>query len=307
MRDRQIRPAWILLAIFLLFANRINPARPAENGKALQAAVDQAMQKKAGALVVQDVATGAILASHGLEEAAQDLARPGSTLKPFVLMALLETGRLRASEKFVCHRKLRIGSVEMDCTHPVSVGLLSAKEAIAYSCNSYVAQVARRISSAELAGALRKAGFSSPTGLVQNEVSGHVDRPATTEELQLEALGDWGIEVTPLELMAAYRDLASRLKSGDTGADSPVLDGLEGSVEYGMAHAAHVEGLRIAGKTGTAVSKNSAITHGFFAGYAPTDKPEIALVVYIERGRGGDAAAAAQPVFAAFAESRKRP
>jgi hypothetical protein len=140
---------------------------------------------------------------------------------------------------------------------------------------------------------------------VRGEVSGQVDQAATTEELQLEALGDWGIEVTPLELLAAYRELALRRKSGDAGADAPVFDGLAGSVEYGMAHAAHVEGMRVAGKTGTAASRNSAITHGFFAGYAPADKPEIALVVYIERGRGGEAAATAQPVFAAFAESRK--
>jgi cell division protein FtsI/penicillin-binding protein 2 len=307
MGDRQTRPAWILPAIFLLFASRTNPTRPAENGRALQAAVDRAMEARSGAVVVEDVATATILASYGLEEAAQHRARPGSTLKPFVLMTLLETGKLRANEELVCRRKLRIGSVEMDCTHTVSVNLLNVKEAIAYSCNSYVAQVARRISSAEMADALRMAGFSSPTGLVRNEVSGHVDQPATTEELQLEALGDWGIEVTTLELLAAYRGLALRRRSGDTGADSPVLDGLEGSVKYGMAHAAHVEGMSIAGKTGTVASKNSAITHGFFAGYAPANKPEIALVVYIERGRGGDAAAAAQTVFAAFAASRKRP
>jgi cell division protein FtsI/penicillin-binding protein 2 len=264
------------------------------------------MRGKAGAMVVEDVATGTILASYGLEEAAQNRARPGSTLKPFVLMALLETGKLRANEELVCRRTLRIESVEMDCTHPASVGLLNAKEAIVYSCNSYVAQVARRMNGAELADSFRMAGFSSPTGLVRNEISGHVDQPATTEELQLEALGAWGIEVTPLELLAAYRALASRRRSSEMGADSPVLDGLESSVEYGMAHAAHVEGVRIAGKTGTAASTNFAITHGFFAGYEPADKPEIALVVYIERGRGGDAAAAAQPVFAAFAKSRKR-
>jgi cell division protein FtsI/penicillin-binding protein 2 len=70
-----------------------------------------------------------------------------------------------------------------------------------------------------------------------------------------------------------------------------------------MAHAAFVDGMRIAGKTGTAGSSGGAATHGFFAGYAPASRPRVAIVVYLERGRGMDAAALARPVFAELARS----
>jgi cell division protein FtsI/penicillin-binding protein 2 len=65
--------------------------------------------------------------------------------------------------------------------------------------------------------------------------------------------------------------------------------------------------MKIAGKTGTSVASNTQQTHGFFVGYAPAEKPEIAVVVFLAQGRGLDAAAVAQPVFSAFAKSREIP
>ena len=195
----------------------------------------------------------------------------------------------------------------MDCTHPTTMLDFDAEEAIAYSCNSYFAEVATRLSGAELVQAFRKAGLDSPSGLVKDEASGRMEQPRDREMLQLEALGDRGVEVTPLELLGAYRKLALLKRNGDVGVDAPVFAGLEQSVEYGMAHAANVQGMRIAGKTGTAASRASAKTHGFFAGYAPAEKPEIVLAVFLEQGKGADAAAMAQPVFAEFAREKHEP
>jgi cell division protein FtsI/penicillin-binding protein 2 len=286
----------------------------------LQVAVERAMNGQTGALVVVDVSSGEILAARGLELAAHRLARPGSTVKPFVLMALLESGKLTASQRLLCRRPLRIGGVRMDCTHPASVADLNAEEAIAYSCNSYFAEAATRLSGAELMQALRRAGFDSPSGLAKDEAAGRIEMPRDREMLQLEALGDRGIEVTALELLEAYRKLAleKRGGGGGDGASSgearsastsatlgTVLSALEQSVAYGMAHAANVDGMKIAGKTGTAGSRESERTHGFFVGYAPADKPEIAVVIYLEQGRGGDAAGVGRNVFEEFAKSRR--
>lgn len=274
----------------------------AESQPALQAAVDRSMQGQAGAVVVADVESGEIIAAHNLELAAGRLARPGSTLKPFVLMALLESGKLDPSQKLLCRRVLRIGGVKMDCTHAASVAELDAEEAIAYSCNSYFAQAAARLSGPELVQALRKAGLDSPSGLAKDEAAGHIEMPGGLEMLQLEALGDRGVEVTPLELLAAYRRLALIKKKGAPEMDAAVFAGLEDSVEYGMAHAANVDGMKIGGKTGTAASRASARQHGFFVGFTPSDKPAIVLVVYLQQGRGGDAAAVAHAIFAEFAK-----
>lgn len=274
----------------------------AENKRALQTTVDRSMQGQAGAVVVANVESGEIIASHNLELAAERLARPGSTLKPFVLMALLESGKLDPSQKLLCRRVLRIGGVKMDCTHPASVPELDAEEAIAYSCNSYFAHAATRLAGAELQQAFRKAGLDSPSGLAKDEAAGHIEIPGGLEMLQLEALGDRGVEVTPLELLAAYRGLALTKRKAVPEIDAAVFAGLEASVAYGMAHAASVEGMKIAGKTGTAASRESVRPHGFFVGFAPANNPAIVLVVYLQQGRGSDAAAVAHAVFAEFAK-----
>lgn len=288
--------------IVLLFVSSPVGALPSKEN--LEQAVERAMSGQAGALVVVDVASDAVVAAYRLDLAGHELERPGSTVKPFVLAALLDSGKLDPDQKFFCKHVLRIGNIQMDCSHPASVNELNAEDAIAYSCNSYFAQVSIRLNDVELVEALRRVGFNTPTGLVGNEAVGRIERPTDQVELQLEALGDRGIEVTPLELAEAYRKLALRKREGNIGVYGPMYEGLEQSVAYGMAHGASVGGMRIAGKTGTASSPRGARTHGFFVGYAPADKPEIVVVVLLKQGRGMDAAAVAQPVFAEYAREK---
>jgi penicillin-binding protein 2 len=64
--------------------------------------------------------------------------------------------------------------------------------------------------------------------------------------------------------------------------------------------------MKIAGKTGTAAAADSSRTHGVFAGYAPADQPEIAIVVYVPQGRGLDAAMATQSVLEAYGQMKKK-
>jgi cell division protein FtsI/penicillin-binding protein 2 len=292
----------------MVFWNQVSlKAKPAPTNiesQQLQSAVNRSTQP--GAVVVIDVSTGNVLAGRGMEIAAHRLARPGSTLKPFVLMELLEAGKLDSTTRVVCRHTLTIGAKRMDCSHPAAISDPDAADAIAYSCNSFVSSVATRLTSAELAQLLRRAGLDSRSDLAREESTGRISQAGKVTDLQLQALGDWGVETTPLELLAAYRRLALRRRSGRLGRAESVFDGLEGSVSYGMAHAAYVKSLAIAGKTGTAASAISSQTHGFFVGFAPAEQPEIAVVVYVEHGNGLDAATLAQPIFEAFAKNRGR-
>jgi penicillin-binding protein A len=295
----------IAMAFFLALFVAL-PLRPDDSAtpSKLQREVDSAMGKLPGAFVILDVTSRTMLAGRGMDVASVRLEAPGSTLKPFLLMALLETGKLDPTQKLICRKPLKIGSAQLDCTHPEEVRQLDAAEAIAYSCNSYIAQVASRLSGTELVELLRRAGLDTPSGLVAQESHGRIALPTNLEELQLEALGYRGIAVTPLELLEAYRKLALRIRHNDLGVDAPIFKGLEDSVDFGMAHAAWVDGMNVAGKTGTSVAHNTQQTHGFFVGYAPAEKPEIAVVVFLAQGRGLDAAAIAQPVLRAFAKNR---
>lgn len=275
-------------------------------GVALDPVIPKLMSGKPGAVVVLDVSSGKILAQSNLKVAAQRVTTPGSVVKPFVLMELLQSRKLDPEQHLICHRLLTIAGRRMDCTHSPAITNLDAADAIAYSCNSYFAQVAVRLSPAELAGAFERAGFTARTGLAENEAVGRVISAADEAHLQLQALGDWGVEVTPLELLAAYRNLALHKLKGDLPLAEPVFTGLERSVQYGMAHseATSAMGITAAGKTGTAAGATPQ-THGFFLGYAPADKPEMVLVVYLEHGRGNDAAAIATPIFSAYGKASR--
>jgi cell division protein FtsI/penicillin-binding protein 2 len=77
-----------------------------------------------------------------------------------------------------------------------------------------------------------------------------------------------------------------------------VLDGLAGATGYGLAQLAQTKSRKVAGKTGTASNPGDATTHGWFAGFAPAESPQIVVVVYVERGRGGvEAATIAHRIF----------
>jgi penicillin-binding protein 2 len=272
---------------------------------ALQTAIDNAMATKRGTAVVIDVVTGKILAAHRLDVAAQRIALPGSSIKTFTLMALLDAGKINDQTTVMCKRTLTVGGHRLDCTHPDVKQPFDPETALAYSCNTYFSTVATRLTSAELRESFVKYGFTSPSGLVSNEAKGSVSLAATQPDLQLEAIGERGVHVTPLELLRAYKNVALLSQRHDAKL-APVFAGLEASVSYGMGHLAQPNArMKVAGKTGTSLAEEGSWRHGWFAGYAPADKPEIALVVFLEKGHGPiEAASAAREIFTAFALSR---
>ena len=289
-------------AIVLCFAPL--PAIAGESGiSPLQTAVARAMAGRRGAAVVVDVQSGHVLAAYHLDVAARRVVHPGSSIKPFTLLALLQAGKLDAHTALMCKRTISIGGHKLDCTHPATPEPLVPASALAYSCNSYFTNVAMRLTPAQLRDSFVRSGFSSRTGLSPDEVAGNVALSHSSEELQLQAIGEWGISVTPLELLHGYLNLAKLAQTDPHGKFSPILEGLQQSVSYGMGRMAQPDGtMKVAGKTGTALADEGAWTHAWFAGYAPAEKPEIVLVVFLEKGHGGtDAASVAREIFAAFA------
>jgi cell division protein FtsI/penicillin-binding protein 2 len=270
-------------------------------GNALQRTVARAMANRRGTAVVIGVQSGKVLAVYHPDVAARRIAHPGSSLKPFTLFSLLESGKVGPQTALVCKRSVSINGRRLDCTHPETVQPLDPAAALAYSCNSYFSTVATRLTPLELHDALLRAGFGSSTGLLANEVAGSVAFAASPEQLQLQAIGEWGVNATPIELLSAYRQLALLSEKHEPKL-SPLFEGLEQSVSYGMGHPAKPSSaFRVAGKTGTSPAENGPWTHAWFVGYAPAGKPEIALVVFLEKGHGGaDAASTARKIFEAY-------
>jgi penicillin-binding protein 2 len=92
-------------------------------------------------------------------------------------------------------------------------------------------------------------------------------------------------------------------------------EGMRAVVNGGTGAAAAVQGLDMAGKTGSAENPRG-IPHAWFAGYAPAGAPALVVVVFVEHGRrGGETAApiaraifeAARPLLAQSSAGQVRP
>jgi cell division protein FtsI/penicillin-binding protein 2 len=311
-----IMPAMKIGPKFLGFMLALSWAASSTAQDSLAAAMLQAFRGRQGAAVILDVETGRVLASHDMDRAARRLVRPGSAIKPFVLATIAQNGLLREEPGVRCTRDLSIAGRKLNCGHPLSASPLHAEEALAYSCNSYFTRMGARLTPTQLRDGLLGWGVASRSGFHNNEATGSVMLSASLEQLQLQSIGEENLLVTPLGLLNGYRKLAleRRVVSEVAQNRQAVIRGLENATYYGMSRLAqpddatlHGKRLRVAGKTGTSMAAEGPWTHAWFAGFAPAEKPEIVLVVYLENGAGPtDAAPIARELFSAWAREKRR-
>jgi cell division protein FtsI/penicillin-binding protein 2 len=249
-------------------------------------------------IVVLDIATGRLLAGSHLLEAARTLAAPGSTLKPIVLYSLVASGRWNPSRRIACTRQLRIAGRSLNCSHPPA-GPMDAREALAWSCNTYFATVGATLAPGELRRLLAPTGLLVQTGLAPAEATATFRDPRTPDESSLAVLGVDGILVTPLELASAYRWLALQLAAHPgSDASQTVQTGLTDSASFGIAASASLGGVAVEGKTGTANVGPGTPSHGWFAGLVPAGQPSAIVAVYLPAGHGANAAQVAAELLA---------
>lgn len=271
--------------------------------------------------------------------AVTDAFEPGSTLKAMLMAAALEERTMRPSDSVFCERgRYRIGKWTIHDHHPY--GLLSMPEVIQFSSNIGVSKIAAGLGKERYGRSLERFGFGRRTAVdLPGEVAGIVRPWSSWAPIDL-ATGSFGqgLSVTPIQLAAAYGALANGGvlhqphllrravdRSGrvllDRDADdaeaasrrviSPetaraVTAMLERVVEFegGTGGKARMEGVRVAGKTGTAQKVDSRTGRysrdrlASFVGFAPADDPAYVLLVMIDTPRtqtyGGLVAA---PVF----------
>ncbi|MFB3923437.1 MAG: penicillin-binding transpeptidase domain-containing protein [Terriglobia bacterium] len=312
--------AWTLvlpLVLLPLASTRLHGTEAAEQ-RSLQEYVDSLMRGRRGAVIVSNPVTGEILAVSNPRVAFERAFPPGSTAKIVASAVALEEGAISPGDHILCRRVLELLGEGYHCSHPPAIAPFTLTEALAQSCNYFFCALSARISSESLAHEYSLLGFGSPAeGLGSHAQPGRIhvgDSPAAKARA---ALGEGTILVTPAQLLLAYSALATRglvfrLWKAPSPPDAAVLrqiklkpatfdllrSGLEGCVRFGTGQAAAVEGVRVAGKTGTAAALDgSRATHAWFVGFAPTVKPEIALVVLLERGTGArDAAPLAEKI-----------
>jgi len=254
------------------------------------ATADAAQRSPQARIVVLDIVTGHLLAASNLADAAHTLAAPGSTLKPLVLYGLLASGRWDSTRRIACTRKLHMAGRSLNCSHPAA-DPMDAREALAWSCNSYFAAVGATLAPGELRRLLAPSGVLSQTGLASDEAIAEFREPRTRDEESLAVLGVDGIRMTPLELAVAYRWLAMQMAAHEDSVAAQVVQaGLADSASFGIAAAASLGGVPVAGKTGTANLGSGTPSHGWFVGLVPAGKPTVVVAVYLPAGHGANAA-----------------
>jgi len=284
----------ILLLIFPLASS----SQAAGN---MQLVLNRLMRGRRGAVIVSNPQTGKLVAIWNPQTAFNRAFRPGSTAKVVATAAALEEGVLSASDRILCRRVPKLLGEAYHCSHPETQTPYTLSSALANSCNYFFAELSTRLSPAVLAHWYAVFGFGgegerAPTDPIR---IGNDDADKARA-----VLGEAAVTTTPEQLLLAYSAIATRgkvfrlqgspkkpellrtvLLQQETFA---VLEsGLEECVSSGMCRAAALPGIRVAGKTGTATYPDgSGVTHAWFVGYAPADSPEIALVVFLERGTG---------------------
>ena len=220
-----------------------------------QKAVDQALAKNvewikntyadskqanAGAVVVIDVKTGGVLAASNypsfdqnlyaaqyseysadenmplFNRALQGLYTPGSTYKPSVAVAGLDTGLLNRNSTVNCtHIYTYYKDYRPRCAqHGHGNGPIDVVNAIKWSCNIFFYDVGRRLTSDVYAAYAYKLSLGQRTGVEVSEALGHLTTKNDsnyTESLDIQAaIGQGNTAVTPIQLATYAATLANR-------------------------------------------------------------------------------------------------
>lgn len=294
------------------------PAQPvvatATTDSKIQAIVEDEIERMekdwgpcAAIVLVMDPHTGSVLAvSHrgGTEATAQlAAARPiiaGSTMKPLVVAAALEEGVIASTDRFDA-------STEpfMSVTDSEPHGTLDVGEILAVSSNVGLARIFDKLGGAKLATWEKRFHLASAPPTIGDGAAGvpyaiGAKMPTTPLEMAaaFSALANGGIYHAPA--FVPQRDAGERVVRADTAAT--VLSLLEGVTgDRGTAKAARVQGVRVAGKTGTVhmgTGKDTNDYYSSFVGTAPLEAPRYVIFVGAETPKnGGTGGQVAAPVF----------
>jgi beta-lactamase regulating signal transducer with metallopeptidase domain len=299
------------------------PATGATAGTpALQAVAEEELERlardsraDAATIVILDPTSGAILANAGIaagkraDVAVQSSFVTGSTLKAVTLASALETNALDGSEQLDCEG----GSFTYDgktMRDAGAYGTLPLADVLAVSSNVGFTKVFDRLGGKHLGDTLRAFHFDAPTTIADHSYEG-----ATI------AIGE-AVKATPLQVAAAYAVFANggyyvtpsahgdgareRVIRPETAAKVLALLAAPVNAERGTAKRAKVEGVQVAGKTGTATSTSADGSEGVYAsfvGIVPADAPKYVILVAADRPKGDVAGGVvAAPVFARVAK-----
>ena len=334
----------------------ISLVKPASPGEALRLSIDLRVQyaayralktsvakhqAKSGSVVVLDIETGEVLAMANQpsfnpndlsnlksgatrNRAVTDQMEPGSTVKPFTLLAALESG------KFAADTKIDTSPGYLKVTYktfvdPKNYGVLDLAGILTKSSQVGTTKVALALDANSTRGLFERVGFGEPIGSgfpgeIVGELPGHRTWDPVTQATF--AFG-YGLSASSLQMARAYSVLANdglRREISLVALDEPpetirvvdaditqdvrqMLQAAAGA--SGTGKRASIDGYSVGGKTGTLHKVKAGGGYdedrymSVFAGLSPVDNPRLVTIVVIDEPQDGDyfGGLVAAPVF----------
>jgi penicillin-binding protein 2 len=257
-----------------------------------------------------------------INRALSGLYPPGSTFKLITSLAGLREGSITPESTYFTDNTFTIGKKVMRDHAGCISGQITFELAIEKSVNTYFYNYGIKTGVEAIAAEGNRFGLNEKTGIELpneterfyvgtpelkkhfNELYKRSNDPWTIGDTANLAIGQGYIQVTPLQ-MACF---VASLSRGETRTKPTILhqsprehqhsapiginpeyyraliDAMEKVIISGTGRLCHVEGLRIAGKTGTAQkwSKEGIVEFAWFVGFAPIENPEVAFAVLIQ-------------------------
>jgi cell division protein FtsI/penicillin-binding protein 2 len=278
-----------------------------------------------GGIAAIDPATGEVLALSGV--AYSGLQPPGSTFKIITLVGALEAGIARPDSTYdVVSEALLSGVALQNANGEYCGGTLV--ESFAHSCNSVFAPLGARLGADRLVDVAERFGFNRALPIPGAAVSTIPPADQVGDDLAVgsSAIGQGYVQATALQMTLVAATIADDgrmpLPTLELGAPPrfvrvttprvarEVARMMRAVVAEGTGTAAQIDGVVVAGKTGTAELRSTVPsedgeedehltdeipdTDAWFVAFAPDRRPRVTVgVLFTEAGAGGDVAAPA--------------
>lgn len=249
-----------------------------------------------------------------------DYYEPGSVFKVFTSAMALEEGAVNEETPFYCNGYINVAGERIGCHKRTGHGSENFAQAVSNSCNPAFAEIGQKLGRTLFWKYYQGFGFTERTGidmLSESRVTSalyHNEEQLDIVQLSVSAFGQT-FKVTPIQMITAMAAVANGGKLMQPYVVQQVLDAdgnvventepvvkrqviseetsdrlckiLDVSVNSGSKNA-YVAGYRVAGKTGTSDKTDQNLQTGSndvvasFAGFAPSDNPQYAILVLLD-------------------------
>ena len=263
-----------------------------------------------------------------LNRAVHALYAPGSTFKIVTLATALEDGVATADSVFSSPGSMEIGNAEVSNFGDYGYGDITLARATEVSSNTVFGQLGVQMGADKLVAGADKFGFNQKVDFALNLYTSLMPNPEDMSTWQTawasagEPVGQDGPNATVLEMAMVGSAIANDggimqpylvegvynangersftaqpsklLQAVSKETANAVRDVLVGVVKNGTGYPAAIDGVQVAGKTGT--HEKETTNDSWFVGMAPADDPKVVVAIVVEDGGENEGATKAQNV-----------